>query len=948
MEEDLSQSPTQPNDGRSYDQYARNDTQLSHDGDSNDYRTLHDDDTGAVRFDFDPTQRSLDEPALEDIDELATRQTAISQDRSPSGPRPMPPPQTPAALSKLFQQGTNETLMGPSQLFRQDTSAIKKASPTSSRPSPNIFNQINISPNPVIPSSPLKDRGLRTSPTQSSLSSPAVPCQTSRPSDPNAPSSQSQENDTDQIDIHTSRTGPEPITEYRPSRDSDTYPSALGDISDQLEDQYFDSLDAADIEAHRSHIARLKRTKADISLTSSRLPQSTTNFHNVEVPSTGQCRSRKTTNRPTDTDRYLSRCQGKIEIDKDDTQETVANSQDEAAPASRKEAADSIHDASTNKTQDGDVLESTTPVHYGPPESTIDGVLNWSGQQTRPSTARGSKEMIPETSPSGPSIRPPRLIRDILNRNSSNTSDSVTVSIPEIPSSSVGSIQLGTQRDVLEHGGDLPPLLPNHSQPVDPSLSSVVPASSQPSISRRSARLRNVSTPLPSTAPQPEAGSKASTLTSTLTTLSSTPNISSSITPNTEADGARENQAFPSSGPVSSGLPTSSPTHVSSPAEAKVQRRGRLTLPRMTYSSISVTSDSFLSRTRRSSRRNSLSTDELAKSPSSSAQALQRGYGRGLNTRRSINVSATHSRPSREPSSRRGIFEGMVFAISFQGRQVKETIDQYNARLEKGRSIERVIRQEGGRILESGFNELFQFDSLSAASASSTTVMPSSLRLLSQDTGFTALIADGHSRKVKYMQALALGLPCLAPKWITSCVAKRKMVDWSSYLLCAGQSALLGDAIRSRNLSAYDAATAKLAEVIGQRPKLLEGTQILLIMKKTKNEDKRQPYVLLARVLGGTLIRVNTLEEARAKLLEREDHAEPFNWVYVDDHMQNAEEVLFGSKVAEAAPRKRKRHSVADSGDDRPPKRIRVLSDEFVVQSLILGRLVEDDETIDI
>lgn len=262
-----------------------------------------------------------------------------------------------------------------------------------------------------------------------------------------------------------------------------------------------------------------------------------------------------------------------------------------------------------------------------------------------------------------------------------------------------------------------------------------------------------------------------------------------------------------------------------------------------------------------------------------------------------------------------------------------------------------MIRQEGGHILKSGFNELFQFDSLSTSVASTASVMSSSLKLLDQDAGFTALIADGHSRKVKYMQALALGLPCLASKWIETCVAKGELVDWSSYLLCAGQSRLLGEAIRSRNLQPYDPATARLTQVIEQRPKLLEGTQIILIMK-SRNEDKRLPYLFLAQVLGGSLVRVHTIEEARAKLLEREARGEPFDWVYVDDQVHNAEDALFGPgpgtgpKGASGAPgRKRKRRITQDEAD-RPPKRIRTLNDELVVQSLILGRLIEEEEEV--
>ena len=35
---------------------------------------------------------------------------------------------------------------------------------------------------------------------------------------------------------------------------------------------------------------------------------------------------------------------------------------------------------------------------------------------------------------------------------------------------------------------------------------------------------------------------------------------------------------------------------------------------------------------------------------------------------------------------------------------------------------------------------------------------------------FCAVIADGYSRKTKYLQALALGIPCLSSRWIDNCI----------------------------------------------------------------------------------------------------------------------------------------------------------------------------------
>ncbi|KAF3064036.1 DNA repair protein rhp9 [Daldinia childiae] len=396
--------------------------------------------------------------------------------------------------------------------------------------------------------------------------------------------------------------------------------------------------------------------------------------------------------------------------------------------------------------------------------------------------------------------------------------------------------------------------------------------------------------------------------------------MSSSITPNTDPDVALEGVERRSS----------------SPAITKAQRRGRQSLPS------SLPQIKTFSRSRESLRRktrySSVSTDELARSPLSASDRNERKP----HTRKLARQSFVNQHPLEDDSTAgRGIFEGMVFALSFQGPQVRKNKGKPTDRA----NVERMIRQEGGKILPDGFDELFKFDSFqSTGNNTSSRDLSSSLTLLDQDTGFTALIADGHSRKVKYMQALALGIPCLAPKWIMNCISKREIIDWSSYLLCAGPSTLLGEAIRSRNLQPYDASTAKLADVVNERPKLLNKARILLVMKKTKNEGKKLPYVFLAQVLGGSLVRVYSLEEARVKLRDEESQNQPFDWVYVDDSLHNARDALFGSSTGNAATRKRKRQSTGSEETDPPPKRIRTLSDELVIQSLILGRLIEDGE----
>lgn len=207
--------------------------------------------------------------------------------------------------------------------------------------------------------------------------------------------------------------------------------------------------------------------------------------------------------------------------------------------------------------------------------------------------------------------------------------------------------------------------------------------------------------------------------------------------------------------------------------------------------------------------------------------------------------------------------------------------------------------------------------------------------------GFTALIADGHSRKVKYMQALALGLPCIAVRWVMTCLDRHELVDWAPYLLSAGQSAFLGDAIRSRTLTPYDAATARLADIVGRRDKFLEGSRILAVVKKAL-ESRKMAYVFLARVLGASLSRVYSVEEAKAEMKAAEDSGRPFDWVYVDGKPD--EDALFAAGPGPGPAGGKKRKRTAAVAAERPVKRVRTLSDELVIQSLILGRLIEEGE----
>ncbi|KAI6717352.1 hypothetical protein JHW43_000008 [Diplocarpon mali] len=267
-----------------------------------------------------------------------------------------------------------------------------------------------------------------------------------------------------------------------------------------------------------------------------------------------------------------------------------------------------------------------------------------------------------------------------------------------------------------------------------------------------------------------------------------------------------------------------------------------------------------------------------------------------------------------------GLFEKMSFAVSYVSNE-REKDD-----------VTKLIFENGGRILPDGFDSLFE-----AAKPAEDLALSSSAKTV----GFTALIADEHSRKAKYMQALALGLPCISGHWITACVGKNSLVDWSPYLLCAGQSSILGNAHKSRILRPYPAAAANLENVFANRDKLLDGKSVLLITGKGKTQDKRKAYSFLARALGPARIgQVVDYQEARKKLSDEQE----WDMLYVDTHEKAAETAVFGTPgaVSSSASTKRKRGPTPSVVDDSPaPKRIRIISDETMIQSLILGQLLD-------
>lgn len=313
---------------------------------------------------------------------------------------------------------------------------------------------------------------------------------------------------------------------------------------------------------------------------------------------------------------------------------------------------------------------------------------------------------------------------------------------------------------------------------------------------------------------------------------------------------------------------------------------------------------------------------------------------------RHLTPTSPSTRLSRSFRPSNGLFSGMVFAVS------------YGDKSETKHRVTKMILENDGRILEDGFNELFELPLNAPLTTPTKSPAPQStgangglrLRPGAEEVGFACLIADKHSRRPKYMQALALSLPCLSDRWIEDCVAKGQVLDWEMYLLPSGESSYLNGATKSRILMPYPATKARLSETIAARPNLLNGQSVLLITGRTgkADEERRKAYIFLTYALGASKIeRVPDNRSARAILDQKNCGEEPssWDWVYIDDDDKAAKALTAGNAGSASLPSKKRRKSRLTepvSGDDLSLNNdVRVVGNEFVCQSLILGRLVD-------
>jgi hypothetical protein len=276
-------------------------------------------------------------------------------------------------------------------------------------------------------------------------------------------------------------------------------------------------------------------------------------------------------------------------------------------------------------------------------------------------------------------------------------------------------------------------------------------------------------------------------------------------------------------------------------------------------------------------------------------------------------------------------------------------------------AVSRVIKANGGRVLEVGFHELFEQGPVGTALSSQgrSRSDPASGNLVlkeeAKQLGFVALITDSHSRSTKYLQALALNVPCLHLRWIEDSLRASGALHFGKYLLPSGVSTYLDPhgVVRSRTMNTYDPTDDSISfeQTILQRDLLLQNQTVLLVTGKAKKDiERRQPFVFLTHALGSANVGRCADLPAATQMLQNGR----WDWVYVDNGQQGVAEAaasLFGTKApakgvkAGKKGKKRKRDSEEKeslvSKGHLGGRDIRITCAEFVIQSLILGALVE-------
>ncbi|ODV92532.1 hypothetical protein CANCADRAFT_1123 [Tortispora caseinolytica NRRL Y-17796] len=177
------------------------------------------------------------------------------------------------------------------------------------------------------------------------------------------------------------------------------------------------------------------------------------------------------------------------------------------------------------------------------------------------------------------------------------------------------------------------------------------------------------------------------------------------------------------------------------------------------------------------------------------------------------------------------LLEGILFSVSGT---------------EQNSKYEKMIRSFGGTILADGFANVISED---ACFRKDSTI---------NKTVFGCVISTSHSRRWKYLEALALGFPCLSVRFIEDAILNNTLPPWERYLLAAGSSLKCEGAIVSIHSGQFS-----LGMKLGwnmrlqylNRKRLMESKRVLIVFKGEKsNVDGIDLGYLLGHIWDATSI----------------------------------------------------------------------------------------------
>jgi hypothetical protein len=137
--------------------------------------------------------------------------------------------------------------------------------------------------------------------------------------------------------------------------------------------------------------------------------------------------------------------------------------------------------------------------------------------------------------------------------------------------------------------------------------------------------------------------------------------------------------------------------------------------------------------------------------------------------------------------------------------------------------------------------------------------------------------------------------------------------------------------------------------MLDARVQLLEGKRILVVLTATGKARSQDDFgivqMFIQRALGVSKIGIaKSAQEARQMLVNVSNKSEPeWDWVYTQKPNADTETILFDENQNKFPGLHKRKRSASTSEDERAPRRLKMITNEFIVQSLILGQLVEND-----